>query len=320
MKKWAFLFIIFLSFFSNTTFAAPQKSSSKSNLSEERNFIVAKINNKAITNFELLDRYRFVVVVSKMKIESAQDKKLLLNQVLDKMIDEELIRQDAQNLKFEVNSEEINRSIEIVANQQKKTAAQFKAFFGSNNFSYENYLKQVESEVLWSKIISDVMRSKVKVTEVEVRELFEQHKYSTDVKQFLISEILISQSENAVQLANKLVIELKQGADFKSVVRQFSNGVSAENDGEIGWVSQRDVDPKIYNAISKLQKNGYSDPVQLADGYHIFKLLDSKTQTKIADQDMNAARNMIFGRKLQSVAKGYMMDLRKKAFIETNLN
>ncbi len=48
----------------------------------------------------------------------------------------------------------------------------------------------------------------------------------------------------------------------------------------------------------------------------IFKLLDSKIENKINDQDLNEARNIIFSRKLQSVAKGHLMDLRKKAFVE----
>ncbi len=304
MKKLIFFLIGFFVF-----------SSSFATTSQE-NFIVAKVNKKAITYAELLDRYRFVVVVSKIKITEAQEKKLLISQILDKMIDEELIRQEAASLKMEVTPEEMRESIDVLAMQQKKNATQFKFFFANNGLSFDNYLQQIESEILWSKIISELLRSKVKVTEVEVKEFFEQHKFNTDVKKFLIAEILIAPSQNSEQLATKLVEELRQGADFKNIVRQFSSSLSAENNGEIGWVSQSDIDQKIYAAVSKLKKDGYSEAVKLADGYHIFKLLDAKTETHIADQDLAAARNAIFAKKLQTVAKGYSMDLRKKAFVE----
>lgn len=297
-------FISFPSFAAQTT-KAPQE-----------NFIIAKVNNKAITNSELVDRYRFVLSVSKIKIETAQDKKLLSSQILDKMIDEELIRQEGSALKIEVSPEEMRESIDVLAMQQKKNATQFKLFFGKNNLSFDNYLKQIESEILWSKIISELLRSKVKVTDVEVKEFFEQHKFNTDVKKFLIAEILISPSKNAEQLATKLVDELRQGADFKNIVKQFSASLTAENNGEIGWVSSSEIDQKIYTAISKLKKDGYSEVVMLADGYRIFKLLDVKTETKIAEHDLTAARNAIFSKKLQTLAKGYSMDLRKKAFVE----
>lgn len=286
----------------------------------QTNFIIAKINNKAITNSEVNDRYRFVISASKINVKLEEEKKLLVGQIIDKMIDEELIRQEAAKLKFEVTPTEVRDAIDMVAAQQKKNATQFKIFFVNNNLSFDNYLKQVESEVLWSKIVSEVLRSKVKVTEVEVREFFEQHKFNTDVKKFFIAEVLISssgiQSENSNHLANKLAVELRQGADFKNIVRQFSGSITSENNGEIGWVSQGEIDAKIYAAISKLGKGEYSNPVSLPDGFHIFKLLDAKTESKIADQDLNAARNAIFSHKLQSTAKGYLMDLRKKAFVE----
>jgi len=280
-----------------------------------QNLVVAKINNKIITESEVNDRYHFVIAISGIGVKDASDQKLLRNQVIDKMIDEELIRQDAQVLKMEVAPTEIRDAIEIIALQRKQNVAQFKLFFARKNLSFENYAKQVEAEILWSKIMSEVLRSKVRITDFEVKEFFEQRRLNSDVRKFLISEVLIS-GNNAPQLANKLVGELRAGANFQTIVQQFSSGISAETNGEIGWVSQADIDGKIYEAISKLNKNGYSDAVALSDGYHIFKLLDAKTERKISDQDLNAAKNHIFNAKLQNVAKGYLMDLRKKAFIE----
>ena len=283
---------------------------------ELTDFVVAKINNKAIADSEVVDRYRFVVLTAKLSVKEAGEQKILREQIIDKMVDEELIRQDAKNLKIEAGEKEIKDGIELIALQRKQTPEQFKALLQRNNLSFESYSKQVETEILWSKIIAETLRSKVKVSDVEVREFFEQHKLNSDVRKFLLAEVLISPSENAVQLASKLAIELKSGADFKTIVKQFSSSVIGDGSGEIGWVAQTDLDPKIYVAISKLGKGNYSDSVQLADGYHIFKLLDSRVETKIADQDLNAAKGIIFNRKLQSLAKGYLMDLRKRAFVE----
>ena len=279
MKKLIFLILLFWTNLSS--FAAQLKPNIPANSGD---FITAKINNKAITNSELIDRYRYVVTSSKISIQSIDDQKLLLNQILEKMVDEELIRQEAANLKIETTPEEVGDALEMVALQQKKNLTQFKIFFIDNGFSFDHYLKQVEAEILWSKIISETLRSQVKVTEVEVKEFFEQHKFNTDIKKFYVAEILISptrkSAQTAEQFAAKLVIELRQGADFKNLVQQFSNGITAENNGEIGWVSQSDIESKIYNAISKLNKGGYSDPVALSDGFHIFKLLDTKPKPK----------------------------------------
>ena len=244
---------------------------------------------------------------------------MLRQQIIDKMADEELIRQEAQNLKIEAEENEIKNAIEIIALQRKQNPAQFRFFFIQHGLSFDNYIRQIETEVLWSKIMTEILRSRVKVSDVEIREFFEQHKFDTDVRKFLIAEILISSGKNADQLAEKLVLELRHGANFNDIVRQFSSSFTAENSGKIGWVSQGDIDVKVYNAISKMGKGGYSEPVLLNDGYHIFKLLDAKVETKISDHDLNTAKTAIFNRKLQIMAKGYLMDLRKKAFIEISL-
>ncbi len=279
-------------------------------------FAVAKINNKIITDSELADRYKFVLFVSKITIKSKAEEKILLDQVLSKMIDEELIRQDAAKLKIEVSSEELRDSIDLIAVQQKKNATQFKISMIQKGLSFENYMRQVEAEVMWSKIISDVLRSRVKITEAETREFFEQQHFDTNVKKFHIAEIFIPKSPNAASLASKLVMELKSGADFKNIVKQFSQSLSVENSGDLGWVLHNEIDPKIYNELSKLNKNEYSNPILLADGYFIFKLLDAKVESKVADKDLNAAKNAIFSRKLQIIAKGYLNELHKNAFVE----
>jgi parvulin-like peptidyl-prolyl isomerase len=278
--------------------------------------VVAKVNNKIITSFEVNDRYRFVIMASGINIKSADDQKILRSQIIDKMIDEELIRQEAQNLKMTVSEAELKDTLEIVALQRKQNPTQFKLFFVNKKLSFDNYLKQLETEILWSKITSEVLRSKVKITDVEVSEFFEQHKFDSDVRKFLLSEILIAPAENSAQLANKLLGELRAGADFKTIVKQFSSAISSENNGEIGLVAQGDIDKRIYEAIVKLPKGGYSNVVLLDDGYHIFKLLDVKVESHVSDKDLSAAKNAMFNLKLQNLSKGYLMDLRKKAFIE----
>jgi len=285
-----------------------------------KNFIAVKINNKAITNSEIEDRYDFVLKVSGMSFKNSVDKKILRSQIVDKMIDEELVRQESSRLKIDINKDEMKEALMMISKQRKQNIEQFKSFFTKNNLSFENYEKQIESEILWSKIISELLKSKVKITDFEVREFFEQGKFNTNVRKFLLAEILISSSKNSAQLAQKITHELRHGADFNNIVRQFSSGFSSETNGEIGWVSQSEIEKKIYEAISKLEKGDYSDPVLLADGHHIFKLIDTGVEAKIHDKDLNIAKNIIFNRKLQNLAKSYLADLRKKSFVELNQN
>jgi len=147
-------------------------------------FVVAKINNKVITNVELLDRYRFVLFSSKIKVNSGIERRNLLDQIIDKMVDEELIRQEAANLKIEITSTEIEDAAEMMALRQKKNLTQFKISLIEKNLSYVNYLRQIDAELSWSKIISETLRGRVKITDAEVNEFFEQYKFNTNISKY----------------------------------------------------------------------------------------------------------------------------------------
>lgn len=285
-------------------------------------FIVAKVNDVAITNLELSDRYQFVTYSANIKSFSKSEKNNLLNQIIDKMVDEELIRQDAAKLGISNTQSEIQDAIDIFAIKQKRTSAQLRIALLKKGISYENYSKQIASELLWSKIISNVIRARVKTTEVELKEFLEQQKISIDVRKLKIAQIYIPKkksSKNAKKIANKLAKELKKGADFETIVKQFSaDSYLSQNNGEIGWVSQSDIDKRIYSKVSKLKKGQYSNPILLNDGYYIFKLLDAKIEENIKEQDLELARKAVFIRKLENLAKGYLQDLRKKSFIEVD--
>ncbi len=283
---------------------------------DETGFVIANVNNHIITYSDLKDRYNFVISSAKLKVNSAEEKLILLNKIIDKMIDEELVRQEAAQLKMELSEEEIDGTIESLAQKQKKNIAEFKKSFLDKKLSFEAYKSQVRADLLWSKIISESLRSRIKITDFEIKEFFEQKKLSTDVTKFLIAEIVIPDDKDAKVFAAKLSSELKRGASFKNIVKQFSQSPTVENNGEVGWVSKGDIDVKIYDAISKLEKNEYCEPIFLSNNYYIFKLLDKKSVTEIQDNDMNHARNIIFSRGLEIEAKRYLMDLHKNAFIE----
>lgn len=303
--KIIFKFFIFIFVFSNNSFA-------------KQNFdtAVVKVNNKIITNFEIEDRYKFLIKFIKVKISSKREKEIFINQMIDKMINEELIRQEAKNIGIEVNPVEIDAVIEAFASKQGRTLKSLKDFFAQNNISFQNYQKQVEADLMWSKIVTNSLRSKIKITDLEIREFLEQMNQETDIMKYKISEIFIPNKKDAQIFANKIYQDLKNGADFEYFVKQFSQSPTSQNNGEIGWVSKSDINIKIYNAISQIPLKSYSEPIFLTDGYYIFKVLDKKIVNEINQNDRDFARNRIFVKELEIEGKAYLMEIHKKSFIE----
>lgn len=284
-----------------------------------QDFVIAKVNNKIITNSQVQSRIRYVKNTANFKINNSDEQKILVEQVIDKMIDEELFLQEAEKLKIEISESDIDNALEQIARKRKQNVVQFKLFLSKNSINLKQFSRSLEAQIAWERIIESNFVNKIKVSDIEIEEFLEQGGLRADQRKFLIAEIVIlknPKNSSSEEFVNKIYQELLGGANFKEMVRQFSTSITSQNDGEIGWVAQGDIDPKIYQTINTLAKNNYSKPILLNDGYHIFKLIDSKVEKNIDEKQGNVAKNIIARNKINNMAKGYLMDIRKKAFVE----
>jgi peptidylprolyl isomerase len=71
------------------------------------------------------------------------------------------------------------------------------------------------------------------------------------------------------------------GADFAAVAKAWSEErTSGENGGEIGWLTEAHLVPGIRASVTGLSKGAVSKPVQLDEGWHVLKLLDSRPASR----------------------------------------
>jgi parvulin-like peptidyl-prolyl isomerase len=105
-------------------------------------------------------------------------------------------------------------------------------------------------------------------------------------RQFDIAQIFVAVGKDADKAAQdkarakldsvRLKLE-KKNADFGAIAAADSDDPeTAKRKGEIGWLFESQVRPEIRNQVEGLTKGGVSDPVQLDDGWHIVKLIDTK--------------------------------------------
>ena len=281
-----------------------------------KNPIALRINNKFFTEQEIDSRYRYSIKLANLKIIQREEGEVLRSAIIQKIIEEELIRQQGKKLKIEIEDSKIEQSINFFAKRQGKTAKKLKEFFRKNRIDFEAFKSQLEAELIWSQIIEELIRPRIRVSEIEISELMEQRKISDKITRFNLAEIVFEDSPNGLEFSKKMLRELENGADFENMVNQFSMATSSKNGGKIGWFSKEDLNPKIFSAISELKNNQYCEPVMLSDGYHIFKLLGTKSESYLSDEELMIAQNLVANQKLESLSKSYLLDLKKKALIE----
>jgi peptidyl-prolyl cis-trans isomerase SurA len=86
-----------------------------------------------------------------------------------------------------------------------------------------------------------------------------------------------SQEASVRATADRLVDEIKRGANFGAVARQFSQSADAANGGDLGWVQEGQLGEEIDRTIREMRPGVLSTPVRAPDGYHILYMRDRGT-------------------------------------------
>jgi parvulin-like peptidyl-prolyl isomerase len=100
-------------------------------------------------------------------------------------------------------------------------------------------------------------------------------------RQFQLGHIFVKSPKDADRVTEdrakkaleEIARKLKTGAEFAAIARADSD---AKDGGELGWLIEGQIRPEIRARVMGLSKGAVSEPIQLDDGWHIVKLIDTK--------------------------------------------
>ena len=135
--------------------------------------------------------------------------------------------------------------------------------------------------------------------------------------------ILLRPSEQlSPEQATRRLVEFKRAieakrATFEMLARANSEDGSAQEGGDLGWVSPGGFVPEFEQAMDALPLMGISDPVQSRFGIHLVQVLERRDVVLDNKQLREQARNALRERKYEEAYNDWMKELRARAFIET---
>lgn len=116
-------------------------------------------------------------------------------------------------------------------------------------------------------------------SEAEIAEAFAREREALRVPpSWRLAQIFIADSDAAEKQVSSLQERLQASpADFGAMAEEHSQEpVSASRGGEIGWVTDVQIEPELRETVSRLKLNEISPPIRLKDGWHLLKLLDAR--------------------------------------------
>jgi peptidyl-prolyl cis-trans isomerase SurA len=250
--------------------------------------IAAVVNDQVISILDVTERIDFVITSSGLQ-RSLEQRQRLAPQVLRRLIDETLQSQEAKRLNIQVSKRDLDNAVASIERSNGIPSGKFADFLKQQGVSMPAVMSQIEADLAWQKLISQRIVPTIDIGEEEIDAVIARINATKGAEQYRVSEILLTIDDPGDQtqvreLAGKLVEQLRSGAEFAAVARQFSKSASAATGGDIGWVQEGQLDASVIDILKNLQVGGVSDPSETPDGLVIFKL-DEKRKNAAPGED-----------------------------------
>ena len=283
--------------------------------------IAAVVNDEAISMRDVDERIRLIMISSGMQ-PTKELRAKVLPQVIESLIEEQLKLQEASRHKLEVTSEEIDAGLTTIAQQNKFTLEQFKDVMQKSGVPEKTLIRQIKAQLAWTKVVKNVLRKQVDVTEKDVDTRIERMKANFGKTEYLVAEIFLpidnpKRAAEVQQLATRMAAELQaKKAPFGPVAVQFSKAAGAENGGSLGWIQQGHLEPDLDKVLMTMTEGQVSNPIRTPGGIYLLNLQKQRTLTEESIPPRDDLTNQIGFERLDRVQQRALLDLKSAAFID----
>jgi peptidyl-prolyl cis-trans isomerase SurA len=259
--------------------------------------VLALVNRDIITTQDMEERIKMNLALTGMKPDEATFKRLRM-QVIQKLVDEALQRQEAKRQSITLSEREREGGWDMLAKSQQKTVPELKEWFRQNGLSLATAQRQMETEMGWSKYLFTRVQPRLQVSDVEMQEAIEIVANERGYDEWRIGELLVpatpnpdqGNTQNPEELAAELIKQIEGGTDFSKLAKQFPavSGSTTEEDGT-RWVSPSQLDQDVAKALETLEPGKISPPIRTAAGVYVIKIHEKRKMLEADPGDTEVA-------------------------------
>jgi len=250
--------------------------------------IAAVVNDDVISMSDVDERMKLVLASTNLQ-NDARAVQQVRAQVLRTLIDEKLELQEAKKETVAVSLADVAEALGNIETQNKMPKGGIDTFMKQRGINRQTMVDQITAQIAWAKTVRRRFAHSVIVSDEEINEELKEEQANSGKPRSRVAEIYLSvdnpsQDTEIRETAQHLVDQIRKGAPFPAVARQFSQSSTANVGGDIGYVQPGQLDPEAERLIDKLQPGQMIGPVRLTGGYYIYLLIDRR-----GPQDPNAA-------------------------------
>jgi len=243
--------------------------------------IAAVVNEGVVLKSQVDQQYEAVVARLKGQEGQMPPAQVIRQQVLERLVLQEIQAQRAERLGIAVSDEMLNSALRDVAQRNGIPFDQMPMAMARQGVDYAAYREDMRREIALSLLRQRDVLTRIYVSPRELEQALDrQASQADDNAEYDVSHILLSLPESAtaeqMNQVERRAQEIQQravaGEDFGQLAITYSQAQSALERGKLGWRRAAQLPQFISEEVVKLEPGQVSPPLRTPTGFHIVKL------------------------------------------------
>jgi len=294
--------------------------------------IVAVVNQEIITfsEIEKWSRPFEQQIQAEDRLERRERIQEVFRKILDRIIEEKLIEQEAKKSGIKVTSKEIEGAVEEVKQKNKIGQEELERALAAEGLTLEAFKKELEKRILRTKFVHSAVKVEQRAGEKELIEFFQNNVNQYRVNEsyrpahilfLILPEATPEQIRGIRKKSQKVLEKIKEGADFAKMAMEYSEDTSSRKEGgDLGYFKKGELLPTLEREAMKLQVGEVSDLIRTEVGFHILKLLDRKGGEPPPFEEIKGkVQADYYEKELEKAYQQFLSKLKEKSIIEIKL-
>ncbi len=258
--------------------------------------VIAIVEEDVITQRELEAQKQLIRLEFMQSKRSLPNEETLHRQVLESMIRDSILNQEALNRGIKITEGQLNQAMKKISRDNKMNLTEFRQALIAQGIDYEKYRESLRKDLVVRTLRRQYTARSATISDKEVDEFLLRSDDGSIEYEYQLAHILLSlpdaaspeQVSEAENKADNILDKLNQGAEFEQLTNEHSSGSNALRGGDLGWRKKAEIPGLFTDAVLSMNAGEYAGPFRSASGYHIVYLRDRKNSQQVLSKQVRS--------------------------------
>jgi peptidyl-prolyl cis-trans isomerase SurA len=293
--------------------------------------IVARVNNEIITSSELEKARTAAAEDAQQECNGRCTSEQLQVAVEDRqkfalrdLIDQSLLAQRGKDMGVNVEGDVVKQLDTIRIQNKLESMEKLEAAVTKEGLNWDDFKNNIRNKLLTQEVIRREVGSHINIGHDEAMKYYEEHKKEfVKPEQVALRAIEIStdgkkESElpELKKKAEDLLRRIKDGEDFSTLAKRFSDGSTAQQGGYLGIYKRGELSKQLEDQVFTMKKNQLTDVIETKQGFLILQVLERYEEGEQPYEKVeNEIMDHLYTERMEPALREYLKTLREQSYV-----